>query len=141
MMDYAWAADFLERYRRAWERFDGDLLVSLFTEHAEYHVDPFEPPLVGHSALRAHWLKSADDQAQVQATIERHWVSGSTILAAWHASHVRRTNGARVRLAGFMTLEIRDERCSRFREWWHGREHRPAAGQEIGKSDPEGMTD
>ena len=49
--------------------------------------------------------------------------SAPTVLAAWHASYIRRSDRARVRLAGFMTLEIADDgRIARLREWWHRRE-------------------
>jgi ketosteroid isomerase-like protein len=127
-VDHAGGGELLERYARAWQTFDGDAWVSLFTEEAEYHEDPFEPPMVGHNALRAYLLEAAEAQDQVEVTVERHWVVGSTVLAAWHAAYVRRAGRARVRLAGFMTLEIaEDGRIARFREWWHRRET-PAAG-------------
>jgi ketosteroid isomerase-like protein len=123
MIDYATAGDLLERYGRAWQSFDGDGFVNLFAEHAEYHEEPFEPPLVGHNALRAYLLEAAETQDHVEFTVERHWVSGSTVLAGWHAGFTRRPTGARVRIAGFMTLELgTDGRIERFREWWHRRE-------------------
>jgi ketosteroid isomerase-like protein len=122
-IDYATAGDLLEAYGRAWQTFDGDAWVDLFTEDAEYYEDPFSPPLVGHNALRAYLLKAAEAQDDVDFTVERHWVSGDTVLAAWHASFVRRAAGRRVRLAGFMTLEIApDGRVARFREWTVARE-------------------
>ena len=122
-MDHASAADLLDRYKHAWETFDGDGWTDLFTEDAEYHEDPFDPPLVGSNALRAYLLEAAEAQEQVEMTVERHWAVGQTVLAAWHASYVRRSDRARVRLAGFMTLEIAENgRISRFREWWHRRE-------------------
>jgi len=126
-VDHASAADVLDRYKRAWETFDGDAWTDLFAEDAEYHEDPFEPPMVGSNALRAYLLEAAAAQDQVEMTVERHWVVAGTVLAAWHASYVRRSDRTRVRLAGFMTLEIADDgRISRFREWWHRRET-PAA--------------
>lgn len=126
-LDHAAAGDLLERYRVAWETFDGDAWVELFAEEAEYHEDPFEPPLVGQNALRAYLLEAAESQDQVEMTVERHWVVGPTVLAAWHASYVMRADRARVRIAGFMTLEIDDDgRVRRFREWWHRRETRVA---------------
>ena len=65
----------------------------------------------------------SERQQDVEFTIERHWVVAPTVLAAWHASYIRRTDLARVRLAGFMTMEIADDgRIARFREWWHRRE-------------------
>ena len=122
-MDHASAGDLLERYKRAWETFDGDAWTELFSDDAEYHEDPFEPPLVGSNALRAYLLEAAERQDQVEMTVERHWAVGDTALAAWHASFVRAPDGTRVRLAGFMTLEVGDDgRVRRFREWWHRRE-------------------
>lgn len=122
-IDHAAAADLLEAYAQAWKDFDGDAWVALFSEDAEYHEDPFEPPLVGSNAIRAYLLQAAEAQEQVDVTIERHWVAGSTVLAAWHASYVRRPTRERVRLAGFMTLEIdANARIERLREWWHRRE-------------------
>lgn len=122
-MDHAAGGDLLDAYARAWTDFDGDAWVALFSEDVEYHEDPFEPPLVGHNAVRAYLLQAAETQEQVEVTIERHWVVGPTVLAAWHASFVRRPTRERVRLAGFMTLEIdADARIARLREWWHRRE-------------------
>ena len=127
-MDHASAGDLLERYKRAWETFDGDAWTDLFTGDAEYKRDPFEPPMVGSNAVRAYLLQLAETQDQVEMTVERHWVVGATALAAWHASYVGVPTRVRVRLAGFMTLEIaEDGRISRLREWWHRREA-PAAG-------------
>jgi ketosteroid isomerase-like protein len=118
MIDYAAAGDLVEAYGVAWRTFDGDGWAALFTEDAEYHEDPFGAPLVGHNALRAFLLDSAAKQRDVDFTVERHWVSGETVLAAWHAAWTARDDGRLTRAAGFLTAEIaRDGRISRFREW------------------------
>jgi ketosteroid isomerase-like protein len=118
MVDYASGGDLLEAYGRAWEAFDGDAWVAIFTEDAEYHEDPFGEPITGHNALRAYLLDAAASQRDVEFTVERHWVSGPTILAAWHVAFTRRESGQLVRIAGFMTAEVAtDGRIARFREW------------------------
>lgn len=118
MIDHAAAGEWLDAYGRAWMTFDGDAWVALFTDDAEYHEDPFGAPLVGHNALRAYLLAVADSERDVEFTVERHWVSGTTLLAAWHATFVRQPGGGRARLAGFLTGEVAsDGRVSRFREW------------------------
>ncbi|HEY8817294.1 MAG TPA: nuclear transport factor 2 family protein, partial [Candidatus Limnocylindrales bacterium] len=102
----------------AWTTFDGDAWVGLFTEDAEYHEDPFSVPLTGHNALRAYLLEAAASERDVEFTVERHWVSGTTVLAAWHATFIRRPDGQHARFAGFLTAELAsDGRASRFREW------------------------
>jgi ketosteroid isomerase-like protein len=118
MIDYAAAGEWLEAYGRAWTTFGGDAWVALFTDDAEYHQDPFSAPLVGHNALRAYLLEAADSERDVEFTVEQHWVSGTTLLAAWHATFVREPGGQRARIAGFLTGETAsDGRVSRFREW------------------------
>jgi ketosteroid isomerase-like protein len=118
MIDYAAAGEWLEAYGAAWRTFDGDGWVALFTDDAEYHEDPFKAPLVGHNALRAYLLDASASQRGVEFTVERHWVSGATVLAAWHATYVRRGGDDLVRVAGFLTAEVAaDGRASRFREW------------------------
>ena len=116
-IDHAGAETLLERFGAAWQAFDGDAWVDLFTDDVEFSADPFEAPLVGHNAVRAYLLRTAELQEQVEFTAERHWVVDPTILVAWHASYVARDNRAAVRLAGFMTLEIRDGRIARLRQW------------------------
>ena len=118
MIGYAEGGEWLEGYGAAWQAFDGDAWVALFTDEAEYHEDPFGTPLVGHNALRAYLLEAAESQRDVEFTVEQHWVSGSTVLAAWHVSFTRRSTGRLVRMAGFLTAEVApDGRVSRFREW------------------------
>jgi ketosteroid isomerase-like protein len=124
-IDYAAAGDLLARYGAAWEAFDGDAWVDLFTDDVEYHEDPFEPPLVGHVAVRAYLLTAAELQEEVTFTVERHWVVDPTILVVWHAGYIQRSDRARARLAGFMTLEMRDGKVARLREWYHRRSSPP----------------
>jgi len=122
-LDHATAGDLLDRYGQAWMAFDGDAWTGLFTEDVSYQDDPFEPPMVGHNAVRTYLLEASERQQDVEFTVERHWVVEPTVLAAWHASYVRRSDRARVRLAGFLTMEIAvDGRVARFREWWHRRQ-------------------
>jgi ketosteroid isomerase-like protein len=116
-IDHAGAQSVIERFAAAWAAFDGDAWVDLFSEDVEFREDPFEPPLVGHNAVRAYLLQAAELQEQVDFTAERHWVVDPTILVAWHASYVARQDRATVRLAGFMTLEMRDGRIARLRQW------------------------
>ena len=126
-LSYSAAEELLERYARAWTEFDGDLIVAIHTEDQESHEDPFEPPLVGHNALREALLHAARVEEQVEFTFERHWVVERTILAPWHASYVDRESRARVRMAGFAVFEISDDgRIAKGRSWSTSRAETPA---------------
>ena len=121
-IDYATGERLLEAYGQAGASFDGDAWVALFTEDAAYHGDPFSAPLVGDLALRRFLVESAETQEQVEFTVERHWVSGDTVLAAFHAGYIQRATRTPVRFAGFMTLDVApDGRIARLHEWWMAR--------------------
>jgi ketosteroid isomerase-like protein len=118
VIDYAAAGDLLAAFGQALTTFDGDAWVDLFTADAEYHDDPFGAPLVGHNALRSYMLKAAEARRDVEFTVERHWVSGGSVLAAWQMAFAPRGDSDLVRLAGFMTAEIApDGRIARYRQW------------------------
>jgi hypothetical protein len=112
------AQDLLERYKRARERRDPDLAVSLYREDGEHRDDPFREPYVGVNAIREMWNDIAATQTNVEYDAERIWVSGTTVLASYHGAYTRQTNAERVRVRGFMTIEL-DEAGSiaRLREW------------------------
>jgi ketosteroid isomerase-like protein len=118
---YAEAGELLAAFARAYETFDGDLVVSLFSDDAEYHEDPFSPPMVGSNAIRAYWLDAAETQDRVEFTIERHLVSGDIVVAVWHLSYVLREDGGTRRASGVMILDVRNGKIGRLREWWHER--------------------
>ena len=115
------AQDLLDAYKRAWEERDPDTAVDLFTPDAEYRPDPFEEPMRGANAIRAYWNDAAATRVHVDFDAERIWVSGGTVLASWHAAFTRRATAERVRLRGFMTLELANGKVHRLREWTHSR--------------------
>ena len=116
-VDYAWAGDFLDAWVAARENGDISPFVDRFMEDATLQPGPFEAPLERTNAIRAYFLQRNAEEADVDLTVERHWVSGATILAAWHASYQRRPDRGHVREAGFLTAEIRSNRCVRLRLW------------------------
>lgn len=123
-LTYAQAHDILDALVQARTRYDGDALIDLFADSCDVSLDPFGPSFTGHNALRAYLLQAAADERHFDQAIERHWVSGETILAAWHASWNRRSDEAKVRQAGFLSAEVgEDGRLTRLRQWTVTREH------------------
>jgi ketosteroid isomerase-like protein len=124
MLTYAAGHDLLEALVEARIRCDGDRLTDRFTDDAQVFPDPFATPLAGHNDLRAYLLSAAERQGAFDLAIERHWVSGDTLLAAWHASWTRRSDDAKIRQAGFLSAEVGgDGRIARLRLWSVTREH------------------
>lgn len=120
---YAQAHDLLDALVRARVRHDGDGWTACFDDRAELVLDPFGPPLAGHNALRAYLLDAAEAEIGYDLVVERHWVSGTTVLAAWHASW-KRHDRALIRQAGFLSAEVGENgRITRLRQWTVTREH------------------
>jgi ketosteroid isomerase-like protein len=121
---YADAHDLLDAFVRARTAHDGDALTALFTPDAEVLLDPFATPLAGHNALRAYLNEAAGAERWYELAVERHWVAGDTVLAAWHAGWTRVADEAKVRQAGFLAAEVGgDGRMARLRLWTVTREH------------------
>jgi hypothetical protein len=121
---YAAGHDLLGAFVAARIHCDGEQFTALFTDDAEVSTDPFATPLAGHNELRAYLLVAAEAERAYDLAIERHWVSGDTLLAAWHASWNRRSDDAKVRQAGFLSAEVGgDGRIERLRLWSVTREH------------------
>ena len=116
------AQDFVERYKRAWERKDPDLAMELYRDDAEFRLDPFEEPARGSNEIRAIWNDVAASQDNVEFDAERIWAVGSTILTSWHAAFTRRDTSERVRIRGFSTFELDDAGLiERARQWAQSR--------------------
>ncbi len=112
------AQSLLEAWKRAWERRDVDAALALFREDAEMRTDPFGEPVVGAMAIRAWWNALVAGNVHLELDAERTWVSGRTVLAAWHGARTDRTNADRIRIRGFLVLDLDDAgRISRLRGW------------------------
>ena len=110
--------DAIARFKRAREKRDPDKMLELFAEQAELRFDPFEPPLKGGNAIREYWNRIAAEQANVDFDAERVWVSGRTVLSNWHAAHTLHPSGDRIRVRGFLTMELDDAGLiARMKEW------------------------
>ena len=111
--------DLLAAWKRGWESRSPDTILDLFDDDAEYRAAPFTEPLKGANAIRELWNVMAANQANVEFDAEHVWVSGSTVLASWHAAYTRRdAGGERVRAYGFMTAEMNDAgKVWRMRQW------------------------
>ena len=112
------AQDLLAAWKHGVERRSPDELLELCDRDIDFRPDPFAEPLIGLNAVHAHWNDFAASQANVEFEAERIWVSGNTVLASWHGAYTRRATAERVRVRGFMTLELNDQRrVQRFRQW------------------------
>jgi uncharacterized protein (TIGR02246 family) len=118
-------AEWLAAYGRAWEAGDAEGVLSLFASDAAYFETPFDPPMVGHAAIRHYWQEGAREGQRGVRFAHALWaVRGTEAVAHWSASFTRAATGAPVRLDGAFRLVFArgaDGRplCTELREWWH----------------------
>jgi ketosteroid isomerase-like protein len=113
----------MEDYRRAWERQDADLLLTLFTEDATYHENPFNEPLAGHEAIRKYWQRVVmTNQKDIRFRWRPVYSNGGEHTIEWEAEYTRIESSQRVELRGMMFLTFSGNRIARLREYWHKRE-------------------
>ena len=112
------AQDILATYKRGWEKRDPDTIMALFSDHALFRADPFVDDLQGVNAIRVYWNEFCASSANVEFDAERTWAAGSTVLASWHGAYTRRSTSERVRVRGFLTMELAEDRLiQRYRQW------------------------
>ena len=114
----------LERYGQAWESGSPESVLDLFSERAEYFETPFDPPMVGHDAIRRYWTEGAKEtQRHVRFSAQPIAFDGESGHALWRATFERVPSGSRVELEGVLSARFDSGmRCVVFREWWHRRE-------------------
>jgi len=93
-------------------------MLELFSDAAEYRIDPFMEPMTGLNAIREHWNSVVAAQDHIEFDAERVWVSGRTVLGSWHVALTERATADRVRVRGFSSIELDEHgRIARMREW------------------------
>ena len=113
-------ANWLDRYRQAWEQRDPAAAASLFTEGATYRETPYDPPFEGRAEIEAYWAKAVAGQRDVRFTSEILACSGDRGISRWHATFSAVEGGATIDLDGIFLCRFADETLvGAFEEWWH----------------------
>lgn len=110
--------DLLVALKRAWEARDVDALLALLADDADIRPDPFGAAYAGTLAIRGWLTDLVARAANTELDAERSWVVGRTVLAAWHGALTDRAGARRIRLRGFLVLDLDPAgRISRLHAW------------------------
>jgi len=111
-------AEWIERYRRAWETGDADEVVAIFTTNASYRSSVFREPFLGSQAIRSYWQRGAGAQRNV--TVRMGWpiAAAGRVAVEWWTTMTDPDEGE-VTLPGCLLLRFAaDGRCSDLWEYW-----------------------
>jgi ketosteroid isomerase-like protein len=118
------ASRWLEAYGGAWETGDADGILTLFSKDASYRETPFDPPMIGHDAIRAYWLDEPAKHREVHFTFEIWAVVGDQCFSNLHCRF--RKEDRSLELDGAFRLVCQQDPggpllCRVLEEWWHQR--------------------
>jgi len=112
-------ADWLARYKRAWETQDADLFVTLFTPACEYRDNPWIEPVPG-AEFHAFWKALATIQRDNRIELTCLAVKGDLAIVNWQARYTRLPAGERRMGDGIFRLTFApDGRVADLLEWQH----------------------
>jgi hypothetical protein len=119
-MDTKQLTQWLDAYKRSWEKQDPDAFVKLFTQGCEYRDTPFIEPVPGRE-FHAFWRALAEHQQDNHIDLEiLGFASGDRAIVNWRAESTRRGTTERREGNGIFVLSFApDGRCSDVREWQH----------------------
>ena len=116
--------DWLDAYKQAWENQDSELIVTLFSEDAQYIENPFHEPMVGRQAIRQYWQNGAvASQKEISFASQLWSLEGNVAIAHWSARLTRTRTETRAHLDGVFRLTFRTVAkgppvCEKLQEWW-----------------------
>lgn len=112
----AHAADWADRYFRAWKSNDPELVASLFAQDAVYFYGPFREPARGRDEIVRRWIGNAAQQ-NVISEHDVIAVSGDVAVVHWAVSFDHA--GGRTAMDGILTARFDASGvCREHREWY-----------------------
>jgi len=124
---HASVSAWLERYMRAWETYDPELIGDLFTEDAEYRWHPWDEPEVGREAIVQAWLNpggsqsSRDKPGTFAGELEPFVGNGNRAVAVGTCTYwtdATRSKVDRIYYNNWLLEFAEDGRCSSFVEYY-----------------------
>jgi len=127
-MDHAAAQGWLDRYVAAWESYEPDAIVDLFSEDVVYRYHPYDEPIVGRDAVVASWLgegesddaSTRDEPGTYEASYSPIAVDGDVVVAAGTSTYLDSPGGSVDRVYENCYLMKFDGggRCREFTEYY-----------------------
>lgn len=110
----------MEKYGKAWEEQDPDLLLEIFNKDGTYQVTPFEKPLKGHSEIKKYWIKYPQkDQKNIKFKLGRCSVYDGSGYAEWTSKFDQISSSKLVELRGIIIITLKNNKIKDLREYWH----------------------
>ena len=113
----------LNKYGKAWETQNPQLLSEIFTKNATYHERVFENAFIGLDDIKDYWQnKVVSTQSNIKFSILNIYCDKNIIVAEWEASFVDNVKLVKKNLKEIAVLELYDGKICSLREYWSSTE-------------------
>jgi ketosteroid isomerase-like protein len=114
------ATAFVDGYGKAWEDWDLDGFVDLFSDDVVYVEHPTDETVTGRAEMERYIRKEQAEQGAAKVRMGRPMVEGDKVVAEFWATMSNRKGEAAGTLMGcfIARLDPADGRCANFRQYW-----------------------
>lgn len=114
----------MKQYGKAWETFDSDAIVRIFTKNGTYQETPLKKPYRGHREIKRYWKDVVHvKEKNVKFTLGKVYVIGDVGIAEWKSKFTRRDNKNLEELRGIILAEVQKGKIKKLWEYWHKKEY------------------
>lgn len=120
MADRRTVKKIIDIYRGAWVNRNPDKILTIFTKNAVYHERVLEKPHIGHKQIRKYWVdKVIGEQEKIKFRLLNLYMCGKTAVAEWDVNFFNKKKGKKIHMREVALLEIKGNKISSLREYWH----------------------
>ncbi|HME05098.1 MAG TPA: nuclear transport factor 2 family protein [Solirubrobacteraceae bacterium] len=114
------ATAFVEGYGRAWESWDYEGFIDLFSDDVVYVEHPVDETVVGREAIGRYIRREQGEAGTVSVRMGRPIVEGNQVVAEFWTTMSNREGEPEGTLMGcfIAQLDPTSGRCMRFRQYW-----------------------
>lgn len=114
------AQDWLNRYVKAWERYDPAQIGNLFTDQARYRYSPHDQAVTGRDEIVREWMSHRTPDMSYLASYTPVAIDGDTVVAVGEVRYLTDDQTAIDRLYDslFILRFADDGRCEELVEWF-----------------------
>ncbi len=121
MVDKRQVATLLSIYKRAWEKQDPELIITIFAPRARYYERAFQKPFTGHKGIQKYWVENVvKKQKDIHFEVESIHIVENIAFVDWTAHFYSKPNKYIIKLKAIMELTIdHNGKIVTLKEYWH----------------------
>lgn len=112
----------MQKYGRAWETQDSELILDCFAKAGIYQESPLSKPYLGHKAIKAFWDKAVKKETRdIHFKLKKCYLSQNRKIgfAEWKCENWR--GREKHYMVGIMLIKMKGEKISYLNEYWNTR--------------------